>query len=232
MVWDQAGRYRICSKSHRRRKDAKHCALATVRNLQLGRPTVFLTDVVSPRLPRNRTPVNRTPIDGKSTDVWRFIREMYDKRCYYCGKSGGQFQREHRVPLARGGDNDISNIVPACESCNRRKGIMTDDEFFKLLADEWEYSATDEDDARPARPFPGEVSIDGQAVRIPLQRHKRLKFELPEGMKLCTACHEVLAVTEFGSHRARRMDLPVDAENVQLQHLNHGEMQTLRSGRQ
>jgi hypothetical protein len=81
---------------------------------------------------------------------------------------------------------------------------MTDDEFFKLLADEWEYSATDEDDARPARPFPGEVSIDGQAVRIPLQRHKRLKFELPEGMKLCTACHEVLAVTEFGSHRGKK----------------------------
>ena len=78
--------------------------------------------------------MNRTPIVGMSVDVWRFIREMYDSRCYYCGKGGARLQMEHRIPLARGGNNDISNIVPACESCNRRKGIMTDDEFFKLLA--------------------------------------------------------------------------------------------------
>lgn len=202
-VWDQAGRYNICPKSHRRRKDAEHCASATVRNLQLKRPTAFLTDVVPPRLPRNRTPVNRTPIIGMNTDVWRFIREMYDNRCYYCGKGGGRLQMEHRIPLARGGDNDISNIVPACESCNRRKRIMTDDEFFKLLADEWEYSGADEEGSRPARPFPGGVSVDGRVVRVPRQRHTRLRLELPAGMKLCTAYHEVLAVTEFGSHRGK-----------------------------
>jgi RNase P subunit RPR2 len=129
---------------------------------------------------------------------------MYDNRCYYCDKGGGLLQREHRIPLARGGDNDISNIVPACENCNRRKGIKTDDEFFKLLADKWEYSGTDDDSTQPVRPFPGEMSLEGRAVRIPLQRRKRVNLELPPGMKLCTTCHKVLAITEFGSHRGKK----------------------------
>jgi 5-methylcytosine-specific restriction endonuclease McrA len=212
-VWDQAGRYKICPKPHRRHKDAQRCVSATVRNLQLRRSTAFLTDVVPPRLTRNRTLVNRTPIEGLNSEVWRFIREMYDNRCYYCGKGGGLLQREHRIPLARGGENDISNIVPACENCNRRKGIKTDDEFFKLLSDKWEYNGTDDGSTQPARPFPGEMSLDGRAVRIPLQRRKRVNLELPPGMKLCSACHKVLTITEFGSHRGKKDGLASRCKN-------------------
>jgi 5-methylcytosine-specific restriction endonuclease McrA len=80
---------------------------------------VILTDVVPPKLPRFRTPVDRQPVLGLDATVWRFLREMWDNRRYYCGKGGGNLQREHRIPLARGGDNDISNIVPACGPRNR-----------------------------------------------------------------------------------------------------------------
>ena len=30
-------------------------------------------------------------------------------------------QREHVDPLSRGGNNDMSNIVPACRDCNASK---------------------------------------------------------------------------------------------------------------
>jgi hypothetical protein len=141
---------------------------------------------------------------GMNADVWRFIREMYDNRCYYCSKGGEPLQMEHRVPLARGGNNDISNIVPACESCNRDKGIMTDDEFIKRLVDRWEYGGANREDSPPSRPFPGEMSPEGRVVRIPLKRSKRLRLELPPGMKLCTACQQVLPVAEFGNHRGKK----------------------------
>ena len=40
--------------------------------------------------------------------------------CAYCG-CAGDMEIEHVVPISRGGAHDISNIVPACASCNRSK---------------------------------------------------------------------------------------------------------------
>lgn len=54
-------------------------------------------------------------------------RSLYNKsegRCFYCGKkvkfSEGEI--DHVVPLSRGGNNGIGNIVWSCVSCNRKKG--------------------------------------------------------------------------------------------------------------
>ena len=87
------------------------------------------------------TPVNRQPVPGLDATVCRFLTEIWGNRCYYCGKAGGNLQREHRIPLARVGDNHISNIVAACGPCNRAKGILTDDEYFKSLAGSYAYGA-------------------------------------------------------------------------------------------
>lgn len=40
---------------------------------------------------------------------------------------------EHRIPLSRGGSNWISNIAPACESCNLKKNNKTEAEFRKTM---------------------------------------------------------------------------------------------------
>ena len=52
-------------------------------------------------------------------------------RCAYCGTILDETTvvKEHRVPLARGGTNDVSNIALSCASCNTRKGVKTDVEF-------------------------------------------------------------------------------------------------------
>lgn len=53
------------------------------------------------------------------------IREQHKRqkgKCYYCHKKVGKtYHIEHVVPLARGGSNDVSNIVIACPTCNMRK---------------------------------------------------------------------------------------------------------------
>lgn len=51
--------------------------------------------------------------------------------CLYCGtamvrlaaNSPDQFTIDHVIPLARGGDNQRSNLAPSCRSCNSRKGV-------------------------------------------------------------------------------------------------------------
>lgn len=55
--------------------------------------------------------------------------------CIYCG-SDGPLLMDHVVPLGRGGDNSLANVVPACDSCNASKGADTAYEFIRrqLLA--------------------------------------------------------------------------------------------------
>lgn len=51
---------------------------------------------------------------------WEELRKTYDGKCAYC-KVAPSTDRDHVVPLSKGGTNDISNILPACKSCNCRK---------------------------------------------------------------------------------------------------------------
>jgi 5-methylcytosine-specific restriction endonuclease McrA len=41
--------------------------------------------------------------------------------CAYCGSGVPWPVVEHVIPLSRGGDNTIFNVVPACERCNSTK---------------------------------------------------------------------------------------------------------------
>lgn len=43
-------------------------------------------------------------------------------RCWWCGKVAEPFEVDHRIPLARGGDSSLSNLVLSCRPCNRSKG--------------------------------------------------------------------------------------------------------------
>jgi 5-methylcytosine-specific restriction endonuclease McrA len=53
---------------------------------------------------------------------WREILAAYAHRCAYCGKVGAPLERDHVLPIARGGKTTKDNIVPSCRSCNARKG--------------------------------------------------------------------------------------------------------------
>ena len=64
-------------------------------------------------------------INTLTADEWVEILKQYKFRCAYCGKEFTLFDREtrdHVIPISKGGDNIKENIVPACRSCNSRKG--------------------------------------------------------------------------------------------------------------
>ncbi len=55
---------------------------------------------------------------------WIEILKKYKFRCIYCGKEFDLFnrpERDHTIPISKGGNNVRENIVPACRSCNARK---------------------------------------------------------------------------------------------------------------
>jgi 5-methylcytosine-specific restriction endonuclease McrA len=57
-----------------------------------------------------------------SFDQWETIIQMHDHRCVYCYQKLETPTQEHIVPLSSGGRHDENNVVPACLSCNSRKG--------------------------------------------------------------------------------------------------------------
>ncbi len=68
---------------------------------------------------------------------WERLCQRYDQCCAYCGKRK-KLTRDHIIPVTRGGQESIGNLVPACDTCNKSKND-------KLLV-EWRYGRK-----RPAR---------------------------------------------------------------------------------
>jgi len=63
---------------------------------------------------------------------WGQVLEAFGYRCTYCGRDDipiEQLTRDHRIPVERGGTESIENIVPACRTCNTKKGTKTEVEF-------------------------------------------------------------------------------------------------------
>jgi len=59
------------------------------------------------------------PVHLSSLHLWRHWAR-FDHCCAYCGRQG-DLEVEHVVPISRGGQHHLGNIVPACHSCNSSK---------------------------------------------------------------------------------------------------------------
>ena len=52
---------------------------------------------------------------------WLDLRSLYDRR-YLCCKRRRKLTKDHVIPVAQGGSDNIDNIQPLCKPCNSRKG--------------------------------------------------------------------------------------------------------------
>lgn len=70
-----------------------------------------------------------------SFDDWMSRLAEFNYACAYClRRIPNSLEQEHMTPLSSGGDNSISNIVPACRSCNASKGARTHVMWLRMTA--------------------------------------------------------------------------------------------------
>lgn len=56
---------------------------------------------------------------GHTEREWQRLLARHQGKCAYCGAVATE--RDHIIPLGRGGTDFIGNILPACRACNSRK---------------------------------------------------------------------------------------------------------------
>ena len=63
------------------------------------------------------------------------LEELFDGKCYLCKKeiTPETCHIEHKLPFAKGGTNELSNVGFTCAMCNKLKGKLTPDEFLDKL---------------------------------------------------------------------------------------------------
>ena len=64
--------------------------------------------------------------------VRQYVYDMYDGRCAYCGQkipTRRDMRIDHVVSFNRGGEDDVSNFLPACHDCNFYKSSLTLNDF-------------------------------------------------------------------------------------------------------
>ena len=79
----------------------------------------------------------RRKLQQRKQTVWKIsvlqLRARFRKfndACAYCGSSA-EIQIEHIQPIKKGGLHHISNIVPACKSCNYSKAANPMDQWYR-----------------------------------------------------------------------------------------------------
>lgn len=76
--------------------------------------------------------------NGNNTLTSDQVREIIESstQCYYCLKNCEELSLDHVVPISRGGQNCIENIVSCCKSCNSSKNDKLLHEWCIILEDD------------------------------------------------------------------------------------------------
>jgi 5-methylcytosine-specific restriction endonuclease McrA len=78
---------------------------------------------------RRRTRKRSAPGSYDTRDIGIMLRNQKG-RCWWCGKAmEDKYTIDHRIPLVRGGSNEPTNLILACASCNKSKGMKVPSEF-------------------------------------------------------------------------------------------------------
>ena len=70
---------------------------------------------------RHRDAKRGASIVDLTYEQWEEIKKAWNYRCAYCDKKT-KLTMDHLTPVSEGGNHTASNIVPACRSCNAKKG--------------------------------------------------------------------------------------------------------------
>jgi 5-methylcytosine-specific restriction endonuclease McrA len=68
-----------------------------------------------------------------SFEQWLDILDQFGHCCVYCGRGDKKLTMDHVIPISKGGEHSKENVVPACRSCNSKKGNREASRYPRVL---------------------------------------------------------------------------------------------------
>jgi 5-methylcytosine-specific restriction endonuclease McrA len=115
--WEQRNPAKVRARSARQRARDPKKARAAVAAWAKAHP-----EAIAAIGKRRRALRAGAPVNDFTAKQWAAMKEHYGHRCAYCWRKMKRLTQDHIVPLSKGGSHTYSNIVPACQSCNSKKG--------------------------------------------------------------------------------------------------------------
>lgn len=130
-AWRVANPERVVEMSRRYYAANREKALERRRQYREGnRDKIRAANQRRKRLERGATVHDLTP------EQWVEIQQLFDHRCAYCARDDRPLTQDHLIPLSAGGGHTASNVVPACQPCNSRKGNRPAPPFHPMFRQE------------------------------------------------------------------------------------------------
>lgn len=78
---------------------------------------------------QRRRSLKNTLVSTLTINQWQHAQSYFNHGCAYCG-SATTLEQDHFWPLSRGGGYTVTNIIPACRSCNSSKHNKLFEEWY------------------------------------------------------------------------------------------------------
>lgn len=75
---------------------------------------------IAARNRQHKRRIKKSNGSGITNRQWNELLRTYNFRCAYCGIQTNM-TIDHVIPISKGGEHSIGNIVPACAECNNHK---------------------------------------------------------------------------------------------------------------
>lgn len=117
-----AAYYQAHAEQERARKVAYRKSHAAQRRAYMAEWRKAHPEAVRANKRRDRARKLSAPLNDFTNAQWETIKAQFKYRCAYCGKKPQRLTQDHITPLITGGSHTMTNIIPACQSCNSKKG--------------------------------------------------------------------------------------------------------------
>lgn len=126
-AWRKANPDKV--KAHRKREYQTHGAAIDAKKLLWGKTN---PDKLRAIQTKRRARLCAAPLNDFTAEQWTELKQKHNNRCAYCLQSA-KLTQDHIQPLSKGGAHTLSNILPACQSCNSSKGTKPVSDFLQGL---------------------------------------------------------------------------------------------------